>query len=41
MLGEDAEANLAKHIAKFPAVIALAADDLLPNRICTYLYELS
>lgn len=40
-LQEDAEVHLAKHIAKFPTVIAATAEDLFPNRICLYLYDLS
>ena len=40
-LGAPEEGALARHIAKFPALIARTAEELLPSNICTYLYELS
>lgn len=40
-LSEELEANLAKHILQFSEVILEVEKDLLPNRICQYLFELS
>jgi arginyl-tRNA synthetase len=39
-LHSDAEVVLAKHILQFAEVIEAVAEDLLPNRICQYLFEL-
>ncbi|MBI4034674.1 arginine--tRNA ligase [Candidatus Saccharibacteria bacterium] len=35
------ERSLARKIGEFPEVVEQAAADLLPNHICTYLYELA
>ena len=40
-LNSDAEVILAKHLLQFAEVIEAVAEDLLPNRICQYLFELS
>jgi arginyl-tRNA synthetase len=40
-LNSEAEVVLAKHILQFAEVIEAVAEDLLPNRICQYLFELS
>lgn len=40
-LTEPTEFTLAKHLIQFPDVIAQMAVDLLPNRLCQYLFELS
>ncbi len=40
-LNSDAEVILAKHLLQFEEVIEAVAEDLLPNRICQYLFELS
>ncbi len=40
-LNSDAEVVLAKHILQFAEVIEAVGEDLLPNRICQYLFELS
>lgn len=37
----EAEANLAKHINKFPEAVEAALNELAPNRITDYLYDLS
>ncbi len=39
-LVESAELNLARHLLKFPDAVEIAARDLKPHYICTYLYEL-
>jgi len=40
-LVESAELALARHLLKFPDAVEIAARDLKPHYICTYLYELS
>ncbi len=41
ILQSDAELVLAKHLLQFNEVINAVGSDLLPNRICQYLFELS
>jgi arginyl-tRNA synthetase len=41
ILQSDAELVLAKHLLQFSEVINAVEGDLLPNRICQYLFELS
>ncbi|MBE9120692.1 arginine--tRNA ligase [Tychonema sp. LEGE 07199] len=41
ILQSDAELVLAKHLLQFNEVINSVGGDLLPNRICQYLFELS
>jgi arginyl-tRNA synthetase len=41
VLQSDAELVLAKHLLQFSEVINAVEGDLLPNRICQYLFELS
>ncbi len=41
ILKEEAELILAKHILQLDEVIAEAEQELLPNRLCEYLYQLS
>lgn len=38
---EPAERSLARKISQYPEVVELAASELLPSHICTYLYELA
>ncbi|KKD39713.1 MAG: arginine--tRNA ligase [Limnoraphis robusta] len=40
-LQEEAEFTLAKHLLQLNEVIEAVATDLLPNRLCQYLFELS
>ena len=40
-LTAEAEIVLAKHLLQLAEVISSVAEDLLPNRLCQYLYELS
>jgi arginyl-tRNA synthetase len=40
-LGDDSEFTLAKHILQLDEVVNEVAQDLLPNRLCQYLFELS
>eukprot|EP00210_Caulerpa_lentillifera_P005575 g5332.t1 len=40
-LTHDKEVALALHLARFPEAIERAISELMPNRICEYLYELS
>jgi len=40
-LQEEAELTLAKHLLQLNEVIEAVATDLLPNRLCQYLFELS
>lgn len=40
-LKEDAELVLAKHLLQLSEIIGAVEGDLLPNRICQYLFELS
>ena len=35
------EQDLAVHLLRFPEVLATVADELLPNRLCEYLYQLA
>ncbi|MBD2626888.1 arginine--tRNA ligase [Trichormus variabilis] len=41
ILREDAEFTLAKHLLQLDEVIGEVEQDLLPNRLCDYLYNLS
>ena len=41
LLKEDAELTLAKHLLQLDEVIQEVEQDLLPNRLCDYLYQLS
>jgi len=41
LLKEDKEATLAKHLLQVSEVIKEVEQELLPNRLCQYLYELS
>jgi len=40
-LGHEAEVALALHVARFPEALEAMLDELTPNRIADYLYELS
>ncbi|MDX2255824.1 MAG: arginine--tRNA ligase [Pseudanabaenaceae cyanobacterium bins.39] len=40
-LSADQEITLAKHLLQFAEAIDAVAEDLLPNRLCQYLFELS
>ena len=40
-LEEESEFNLAKHILQLDEVLEEVAEDLFPNRLCQYLFELS
>lgn len=40
-LGHETERALALHIFRFPEAVVSALEDLLPNRLCEYLYDLS
>lgn len=40
-LREDAELTLAKHLIQLTDILNQVATDLLPNRLCLYLFELS
>jgi arginyl-tRNA synthetase len=41
LLQEDTELTLAKHLLQLDEVIGEVEQDLLPNRLCEYLYQLS
>ncbi len=41
VLGEPQERDLARHLIEFADVAARTADELAPNHLCAYLYELS
>ncbi len=41
MLGEELELTLAKHLLQLGTIITEVERDLLPNRLCQYLFELS
>lgn len=41
ILKEDTELTLAKHLLQLDEIIAEVEQDLLPNRLCEYLYNLS
>lgn len=41
ILQEELELNLAKHLLQLDEVLAEVEKDLLPNRLCEYLYQLS
>jgi arginyl-tRNA synthetase len=41
ILKDESELILAKQLLQFPEVISAVEEDLLPNRLCDYLYELS
>jgi arginyl-tRNA synthetase len=40
-LREESELTLAKHLLQFEEVLHAVSEDLLPNRLCQYLFELS
>jgi arginyl-tRNA synthetase len=40
-LAQGEELALAKHLLQLDQVLSLVAADLLPNRLCQYLFELS
>ncbi len=40
-LVHDSEVNLGLHLCQFHEVLASITDDLMPNRLCEYLYELA
>jgi arginyl-tRNA synthetase len=40
-LREESELTLAKHLLQFEEVLNAVSEDLLPNRLCQYLFELS
>jgi arginyl-tRNA synthetase len=40
-LNAEEEINLSKHLLQFAEVIEAVSEDLMPNRICQYLFELS
>lgn len=41
VLGEPSEMALGVHLCQFNEVLASVADDLMPNRLCEYLFELA
>lgn len=41
MLQEETELTLAKHLLQLSEILGYVEEDLLPNRICQYLFELS
>ncbi len=41
VLGDPRERDLARHLIEFADVVARTADDLAPNHLCAYLYDLS
>jgi arginyl-tRNA synthetase len=41
ILNEELELTLAKHLLELESIIAEVERDLLPNRLCQYLFELS
>ena len=41
ILEEETELVLAKHLLQLPEIVEMVAADLLPNRLCQYLFELS
>ncbi|NJK52849.1 MAG: arginine--tRNA ligase [Leptolyngbyaceae cyanobacterium SU_3_3] len=41
LLKEETELTLAKHLLQLEEIIHLVSQDLLPNRLCQYLFELS
>jgi arginyl-tRNA synthetase len=41
LLNEELELTLAKHLLQLSAIVMEVESDLLPNRLCQYLYELS
>jgi arginyl-tRNA synthetase len=41
LLGEELELTLAKHLLQLGSIVAEVERDLLPNRLCQYLFELS
>ncbi|MBX2863282.1 MAG: arginine--tRNA ligase, partial [Leptolyngbyaceae cyanobacterium MAG.088] len=41
LLGEDAELTLAKHLLQLDAIVMEVSQELYPNRLCQYLFELS
>lgn len=40
-LGDETELALAKHLLQFADILALVTQELLPSRLCQYLFELS
>jgi arginyl-tRNA synthetase len=41
LLGEELELTLAKHLLQLGSIVAEVERDLLPNRLCQYIFELS
>ncbi|WP_317134551.1 DALR anticodon-binding domain-containing protein [Leptolyngbya sp. 7M] len=41
VLQEETELALAKHLLSFDEVLSFIEEDLMPNRLCQYLFELS
>lgn len=41
LLNEDVELTLAKHLIQFQDTLTSVAQELMPNRLCQYLFELS
>ncbi|HEY9907792.1 MAG TPA: DALR anticodon-binding domain-containing protein, partial [Thermosynechococcaceae cyanobacterium] len=41
LLDEETESVLAKHLLQLEEVLNQVSQDLLPNRLCQYLFELS
>ena len=41
MLEAESEKALAMHIAQFPEAVEAMMEDLAPNRLCAYAYELA
>lgn len=41
LLEEETELVLAKHLLQLPEIVEMVAAELLPNRLCQYLFELS
>jgi arginyl-tRNA synthetase len=41
ILQDEAEIILAKHLVRLDEVLAIVADEFLPNHLCQYLFELS
>jgi arginyl-tRNA synthetase len=41
LLEEETELVLAKHLLQLPEVVEMVGAELLPNRLCQYLFELS
>ena len=41
LLYEPAELNLARHLLRFAETVESVESELLPNRLCEYIFELS